>query len=442
MIVKRKEYNKLVRVSALALVAALGASGTAFASGYGLREATPDSMGTGFSGGPAKAYDASTVWTNPAGMALLDDNELTTGISYISPTVNFTGTATDPVTGGNTTGVTGHSNGHNIAPAASAATFAVFKLTPAWRIGFSLTAPFGQRIAYPDNFVGRYQSLVTSVTDINLGMAVSYKVNDKFSVGGGPNIDYFDARLTQALATPLSPVTGQDAFADVHGNNIGFGYNLGALYKFDDATRIGIDYRSRIRHNIDGETRVTVPSIYSTISPPLASYLNSLTTGNRTNVTLPDSLSTGIYHQVTPQLALVGSVEWTDWSLFNKLDISHTNGTPATIVYENWHNSWYIGVGANYQLNEKLLLQGGFGWDQSPVTDSIRTTRVPDSNRYDLGFGVQYQVLPSTKLQIAYLHLFSPGGSINNSAGATAGTIVGDYGLSDNSVTAGLTAKF
>jgi len=51
-------------------------------------------------------------------------------------------------------------------------------------------------------------------------------------------------------------------------------------------------------------------------------------------------------------------------------------------------------------------------------------------------------VLPSTKLQIAYLHLFSPGGSINNSAGATAGTIVGDYGLSANSVTAGLTAKF
>src|SRR5271166_4691561 len=120
MFVERKEYNKLVRVSALALVAALGTSGTAFASGYALREATPDSMGNAFSGGPAKAYDASTVWTNPAGMALLDDNELTTGISYISPTVNFTGTATDPVTGGNTTGVTGHSNGNNIAPAASA----------------------------------------------------------------------------------------------------------------------------------------------------------------------------------------------------------------------------------------------------------------------------------------------------------------------------------
>src|SRR5271165_6427003 len=313
MLVKRRQYNGFSQVSALALVVALGAVGPAFASGYGLREATSDSMGNAFSGGPAKAYDASTVWTNPAGMALLDDNELTTGISYISPTVNFTGTATDPVTGGNTTGVTGHSNGNNIAPAASAATFAVFKLAPAWRIGFSLTAPFGQRISYPDNFVGRYQSLVTSVTDINLGMAVSYKVNDQFSVGGGPNFDYFDARLTQAINTPLSPLTGQDAFADTHGNNIGIGYNLGALYKFDDATRVGIDYRSRIRHDLSGETKITVPSSYAA-APPLAAFLQNLNTGNRTNVTLPDSLSAGIYHQVTPQLALVGSVEWTDWS--------------------------------------------------------------------------------------------------------------------------------
>ena len=441
MLVKRRQYSGFSQVSALAIVAALGAAGPAFASGYGLREATSDSMGNAFSGGPAKAYDASTVWTNPAGMSLLDDNEFTTGLSFIDPTVKFSGKATDPVTGGNVNGVMGQSNDNNIAPAASGASFLVFKLAPAWRLGFSLTAPFGQRIGYGDDFVGRYQSLVTSVTDINLGMALSYKVNDHFSIGGGPNFDYFNARLTAAIDTPLSPVTGQDAFADIHGNNIGFGYNLGVLYKFDDATRVGLDYHSQIRHNISGETKITVPSSYSA-APPLVAFLQSLNSGNRTNVTLPDSLSAGIYHQVTPRLALVGSVEWTDWSLFDKLDITHTNGTPSTIVYENWRNSWYVGVGANYQLTDKILLQGGFAYDESPVTDSNRTTRIPDSNRYDLGIGMQYKVLPSTTLQIAYLHLFSPGGSINNSAGAAAGTITGNYDLSANSVTAGLTAKF
>ena len=40
-----------------------------------------------------------------------------------------------------------------------------------------------------------------------------------------------------------------------------------------------------------------------------------------------------------------------------------------------------------------LLLQCGFAFDQSPVTDSNRTSRIPDSNRYDLSIGAQYDDL-------------------------------------------------
>ncbi|HTQ72128.1 MAG TPA: outer membrane protein transport protein, partial [Acidocella sp.] len=168
----------------LASVALLaGASGVAHASGYGLRETTADQLGTAFVGGAAKAYDASTVWYNPAGMALLDDNEFEAGVSLISPTIGFSGSNTNPLTGGT---VNGGTRSNNIAPAASGANFGVLALNPRWRIGFSVTAPFGQRIAYADDFYGRYQSLVTSVTDINFAIAASYKVNDHFSIGGGP----------------------------------------------------------------------------------------------------------------------------------------------------------------------------------------------------------------------------------------------------------------
>lgn len=442
MSVKKIQYRGFARVShisALALVAALGTAGQAYAAGYALSEGTADLLGNAFSGAPAKAYDASTAYSNPAGMALLQDNELEAGVSFISPTVKFYGTATDPVTGGNVNGSTG---GNGIAPAASAGNFAVFKLAPDWRLGFSVTAPFGQRIAYPQTSVVRYQSLVTSVTDINFGLAISYKVNDHLSVGGGPNIDYFQARLTSALNTPLSAPTGQDGIGDSRGNSVGAGYNLGVLYKFDDATRIGFDYRSRIRHDISGSVNITIPSIYSAYSPALVSALHGLNSGMTTTITLPDMFSAGIYHQLTPRLALLGSVQWTDWGLFHTLDITPTNGSPAVVVPENWHTTWYVGVGANYQATDKLLLQTGFAYDELPVTNSNRTTRVPDANRYDLGIGAQYQATPSTTLQLAYLHLFSPGGNINNSAGPTAGTINGKYTIADNSVTAGLVTKF
>ena len=78
--------NRNLRGMLLASAALLaGASGVAHASGYGLRETTADQLGNAFVGGAAKAYDASTVWYNPAGMALLDDNEFEAGLSLHLP---------------------------------------------------------------------------------------------------------------------------------------------------------------------------------------------------------------------------------------------------------------------------------------------------------------------------------------------------------------------
>jgi long-chain fatty acid transport protein len=302
--------KKLLLTSAITLITALALAPRAEASGFGLREGAADWMGNAFAGESAKAYDPSTAWTNPAGMALLNDNEFEGALSYIGPSTQFSGYATNPQTGGNVSGVEG---GNAVAPAASGASFGVLDLAPNWRLGFSVTAPFGERTAYPSDFVGRYQSLVSAITALNFGLALSYKVNDHFSIGGGPNFDYLSARLTQNINVPvLSALTMQDPNAAVSGNSLGVGYNIGALYQFDSDTRIGLDYRSRIRHDVTGKQKVTVPSIYATYSPAVASLLNSQNSAATTTVTLPDSLSLGIYHQITPRWAVMGNVEWTE----------------------------------------------------------------------------------------------------------------------------------
>lgn len=438
------QRHRILLATTACLGATLAAAPVAHASGFGLREGSADELGTAFAGGPAKAYDAATVWDNPAGMALLNQNEVEGGLSYIGPSTQFTGSATNPLTGANTTGVNG---GNAVAPAAAGALFGVWALAPAWRLGLSVTSPFGERVSYPGDFLGRYQSLVSSITDVNLGLALSYKVTPQLSIGFGPNFDYFSARLTQAVNTPvLSALTGQDPVAAVHGNSIGIGYNVGVLYEIDDATRIGVDYHSRIRHNIYGAQNITIPAIYSLYSPGTVALLSTANSAATTSITLPDSLSIGIYRQLTPAWAVMASVQWTDWSLFNKLAITQTNGLGGMTINENWKNAWYAGIGTNYQLTDAILLQAGAAYDGSPVTDSNRTTRVPDADHYDIGMGAQYKICPSTTLQLAYGHVFTPGGHIHNTASTSpvtpSGTISGKYADSDNSVTAGLDMKF
>ena len=137
-------------------------------------------------------------------------------------------------------------------------------------------------------------------------------------------------------------------------------------------------------------------------SPATAAALASLNTPVRTKVTLPDVVTIGATWQATPQLALLATVEWTDWSLFQSVNITPTNpALPGTVIQENWRNTWFFSVGANYRIMDRLMLQGGVGYDESPVTPANRTTRIPDSNRVLLSVGAQYDVLPNVTLQVA-----------------------------------------
>ena len=89
MIVSRRRRALAAAIGALTII---HESGAAFAAGFGLREGATDWMANGYAGETAKAYDASTAFTNPAGMVRLDQSELDGSLNGIFPTVNFSGT--------------------------------------------------------------------------------------------------------------------------------------------------------------------------------------------------------------------------------------------------------------------------------------------------------------------------------------------------------------
>jgi long-chain fatty acid transport protein len=87
-------------------------SPSARAGSFGLNEQSVSSLGSAYAGGAAQAEDASTIFFNPAGLALLDHGELQIGGQFIIPSATFKnqgshlvapGTPFDhePLTGGN-----------------------------------------------------------------------------------------------------------------------------------------------------------------------------------------------------------------------------------------------------------------------------------------------------------------------------------------------------
>ncbi|MBV9655221.1 MAG: transporter [Acetobacteraceae bacterium] len=410
--------------------------GDARASGFALREGSADWMANAFAGNTAKAYDASTAYNNPAGMVRLDQNELDASVNGIFPSIHFTGT--NRVGPALTPGTT---DGNLIEPAATAGTFGVWSYSPDLKFGFGATAPFGQRVDNPTDFVGRYQSLVSSITDISFQLSAAYRVTDRFSIGGGPVIDYFNTRLTQAQNIGVNALTG-DPVGNAYGDDVGIGFDIGAMYQIDEGTRAGINYRSRISHRVSGSQYVYVPPLLAIGSPATAALLSRLDSSANADVTLPDNVSVGLYHDITPRWAVMSDLQWTHWSLLKEITVVPTSGAPTTNLPQNWQSTWFVSIGTNYRVLENLMLQTGFSYDQSPVRDLYRTTRVPDSDRYNLGVGLTWSVLPNVNLQAAYLHTFFASAPINSSASPSAGVIQGKYSVDANSVSLGATVKF
>ncbi|MFL6537194.1 MAG: outer membrane protein transport protein, partial [Chthoniobacterales bacterium] len=81
-------YSSFVRVVFFVISVALPLS--VRAGSFQLNEQSVSGLGSAFAGGAAQAEDASVLFFNPAGIALLDKGEFQLGAHVLMPGANFT----------------------------------------------------------------------------------------------------------------------------------------------------------------------------------------------------------------------------------------------------------------------------------------------------------------------------------------------------------------
>lgn len=293
-----------------------------------------------------------------------------------------------------------------------------WQLDPKWWVGVGVSVPFGLGIEYGAGWFGRFQVQEAEIKTIDINPSVAYKLSDAVSIGGGLSFQRAEVTIDRsALVTP-----GVERASKLKLENDSIGFNLGAMFNLSPATRIGLSYRSSIKHDLEGTATVNGVGV-----APIS-----------TTAKLPDTLAWGISHQLDPKWQLLSDITFTQWSKIKQVPITTTAASvlgPAGRVLDTFafefKNTFRVGVGANYQMRDDFMLKLGVAYDKSPVSDTFRTATLPDNDRTWLAIGGKYMASKQLTLDFGYSYIMVKDASINSTK-ALQGSVVGNY--SDPSV--------
>lgn len=386
------------RLMTLTAFAAVLACSEADASGFFLKEQSASAQGNAFAGATAGAEDISYSFYNPAVLARHPGTHVYAGGTWISPRS----------TAKNAFNEYGDESGYvdNIVHAAMSPHFYLSRqISDKVTAGISLNVPYGMITKYDSRWAGRFHGTVSKVTTATVTPMVAYKASDKLALGAGMQIQYIKAIFRNGVrqATPLGTVEDN---ASLKGDTLDVGYQLGALYEFTPETRVGLGYRSQIRHKLQGDV-----SFDGAMGPGgLLSQLgalgpNGLNQDISARLTTPASFTAGVYHQLNDRWAVMAEYSRVFWSKFKNLNIVGENTPNLSFTEENWKDTDFYAVGASYQLDDQWKLRLGLALDKSAVGDEYRTPRIPDADRIWYSAGLEYQYNEKLTFNLGYTYI-------------------------------------
>ncbi len=375
-----------LRLVRAAVLAALGsACAPAFAGGILLYEVGSADLGLASAGYGARAQDASTLLTNPAGMTRLDGTQVLATGQLMWADVRFSpGGGTSPELGGGDGGYTVGQSGWF----PGGGVFASYTASPDLKLGVAFTGNFGMPLNYDDNWVGRYYVQQATMLGLSFMPTAAYKINDKLSVGAGLNAMY-GIYKNQVAINNVNPLYG-DGQLKMKDETWGWGANVGVLFEPDARTRFGLVWNSQI--NLDFSS----PLEFSNLAPGLHKILNDrglLNASVNVGIKVPQGVMLSGYAETSDRWALLGSVGWQQWSKFGQVQLGIDDVNNPKSVTENldYKDTWHVAAGAQYRYSEPWLVNFGIAYDSAFQSGTI-SPLMPTNSAWRFGAGAQQQL--------------------------------------------------
>lgn len=388
------------------LLGLLLAAGSAHAGGLYLYEIGGPEVGLAAAGYAARAQDATTAFTNPAGMTRLKQRSLLAGAQAMYTHLDFSADGSTTASGGN-----GDSN--NWLPAGGF--YYVHPINDKVAIGLAMTGYFGLALDYQDDWAGRYYVQDTAMQAMAIQPAVAVKLNDQWSVGAGVAVLY--GMLDNTMAVNRVGDSLPDGQVKLKDEDWTVQFNLGVLYEPAKGTRFGLTYLSAA--DLDFSDRPEFDG--------LGQFLGSGGRKLDLGMTLPQAVMFSAYHEISDRLGLLANLGWQDWSEFGKVDVSVSGSNVDTTINLDYKDTWHVALGAQYRVSEPWLLTCGVAYDSAMMDEQDITATLPVGEAWRFGLGSRYAWSKDVTLGAAYELVWTGDLDLDVERGPLAGRVSGTY---------------
>lgn len=406
-----------VRLTGLALSLCL-LSSEAGAGGILIYEAGQESNGLANAGSAALATDPSVLMSNPAGLTELQGTQISANAQVILGDMRFSRDSRNQFDG--------NEGGNALQYLPGASLFISHQIDERSAIGFGMYGNFGLALDYDDDWAGRYFNQEAAIIGVSLQPTLAYKFTDDLSIGIGPRIMVAYYRNEMAINNNLLGLLDRpDGQLEYKDTDVGTGVNVGLLYKLSERTQIGFAYTSKI--DLEFKDKPDVDKVDNLI---LNGALGRLGTDSlELDMAVPQTALFSIAHDLNAQWKLLGSLGWQDWSEFGNIGVdvdADALGVSRTVDRE-YKDTWHASVGTQYQINPRLRLSLGLGYDSSAVDDKDRTVDNPMGEAWRLATGVNYQIDQGLDVHAAYTLVWLGDMDVEQTKARSGTTLSGTY---------------
>lgn len=345
---------------------------------YFYEVATEDTALAG-AGQAARAQDASTLLTNPAGMTRLPDHMVTGGLQAMGGDISY---SLDNESSRR------QSPGNVMKLFPNASMFYTQRLSDTVSAGLGLYGNYGLGIDF-GNWAGDRLIKKSTMIGMTLSPGLAWKLSDKVSVGAAVGLNYGFLSLTR-------DVDGNDDKQTDH--DWAMNYRLGLLMDLTEQTRLGMSWTSKTDYHFNIDSKARFPNLPNVeYDLPIAAQVRA-----------PQQLMMSLVHDINKQWSVMGDLGWQDWSQFGSPQISTNNveSHRANRLKDTWHTA----LGVQYRPDEKWRLNAGVAFDSTPYkSQSDVAISLPTGDEWRFATGAQYQVTDASNIGFAleYLHMQS-----------------------------------